>query len=218
MDRDEAQIAVREFRAAAPAIEIVELGPLPMAKIIERVAALPPNTVIFYLHILQDGDGRSFVPRDALAEIAERANAPVYGPYETFVGRGIVGGRVYSFEAAATRIAVVAIQMLHGERPEGSAVVHDANVYMFDWRQLQRCGVDERRLPAGSVVRFREHTVWDTHRWWVIGGGAALLAQAALIAGLLVSWAQRRRAQRELAERLRFETLVSDLSAAFISA
>jgi PAS domain S-box-containing protein len=217
MDRDEAQIAVREFRAAAPAIEIVELGPLPIAKIIERVAALPPNTVIFYLHILQDGDGRSFVPRDALAEIAERANAPVYGPYETFVGRGIVGGHVYSFEAAA-RIAVVAIQMLHGERPEGSAVVHDANVYMFDWRQLQRWRVDERRLPAGSVVQFREHTVWDTHRWWVIGGGAALLAQAALIAGLLVSWAQRRRAQRELAERLRFETLVSDLSAAFISA
>src|SRR4030095_8555302 len=38
-----------------------------------------------------------------------------------------------------------------------------------------------------------------------------------LIVGLLVSRAQRRRAQRALAERLRFETLVSDLSASFIS-
>jgi PAS domain S-box-containing protein len=218
MDRHEAQIALREFRAAAPAVEIVELGPLPMAKILEAVAALPPKTVIFYLHILQDGDGRSFVPRDALATIAARANAPIYGPYETFVGRGIVGGHVYSFEAAAAKIAAVALQTLRGERPEGRAIVHDANIYVFDWRQLQRWRVEERRLPAGSLVRFREHTVWDTHRWWVIGGVAALLAQAALIAGLLVSRAQRRRAQRDLAERLHFETLVSDLSAAFISA
>ena len=218
MDRHEAQIALREFRAAAPAVEIVELGPLPMAKILEAVASLPPSTVIFYLHILQDGDGRSFVPRDALATIAARANAPIYGPYETFVGRGIVGGHVYSFEAAAAKIAAVAIQTLRGERPEASAIVHDANIYVFDWRQLRRWRVDERRLPAGSLVRFREPTVWDRHSWWVIGGVAALVAQATLIAGLLLSHAQRRRAQRELAERLRFETLVSDLSAAFISA
>jgi PAS domain S-box-containing protein len=218
MDRREAQIAVREFRAAAPSIEIVELGPLPMEKIIEAAASLPPNTLAFYLHILQDGDGRSFVPRDALTSIAARANAPIYGPYETFVGRGIVGGHVYSFEAAAAKIAAVALQTLRGEQPDGRAIVHDANVYVFDWRQLQRWRIDEGRLPTGSVVRFREHTVWDSHRWWVIGGVAALVVQAALIAGLLVSHAQRRRAQRELAERLRFETLVSDLSAAFISA
>jgi PAS domain S-box-containing protein len=218
MDRQEAQIAVREFRVAAPAIEIVEPGPLPMAKIIEAAASLPPNTLIFYLHILQDGDGRSFVPRDALTSIDARANAPIYGPYETFVGRGIVGGHVYSFEAAAAKVAAVALQTLRGERPDGGAIIHDANVYVFDWRQLQRWRVDERRLPAGSVVRFREPTVWDSHRWWVIAGGAALVVQAALISGLLISRAQRRRTQRELAERLRFETLVSDLSAAFISA
>ena len=218
MDRREGQTVLREFRAAAPAIEIVELGPLPMEKIIEAVTALPPKTLIFYLHVLQDADGRSFVPHEALVEIARRANAPIYGPYETFVGRGIVGGHVYSFEAAAAKIAVVALQTLRGERPEGSAIVHDANVYMFDWRQLQRWRIDEGRLPAGSVVRFHERTVWDSHRWWVIGAVAALIAQAALIAGLLAGHAQRRRAQRELAERLRFETLVSDLSAAFISA
>src|SRR5215510_5979864 len=188
-----------------------------MEKILEAVAALPTSTLIFYLHILQDSTGQSFVPRDALAEIARRANAPIYGPYETFVGRGIVGGHVYSFEAAAAKIAAVALQTLRGERPDGSAIVHDANVYVFDWRQLQRWRVDERRLPAGSIVRFRERTVWDSHRWWVVGAVAALVAQAALIVGLLVSRVQRRRAQRELDERLRFETLVSELSAAFIS-
>ena len=32
---------------------------------------------------------------------------------------------------------------------------------MFDWRELQRWGIDERRLPAGSTVLFRERTLWS---------------------------------------------------------
>ena len=218
VDRREAQLAEQQFREAAPTLEIVAPGPLPMPAILEAVASQPPHTVIFYVHILQDGDGRGFVPRDALVAVARRANAPIYGPYETFVGRGIVGGHVYSFEAAATTFAEVALQTLRGEPPAGSAVVRDANAYVFDWRQLRRWGIDERALPAGSLVRFRELSVWDSYRWYIIGGVVALVLQAGLIVGLLVNRAQRRRAQQDLAERLRFETLVSDLSAALISA
>jgi PAS domain S-box-containing protein len=218
VDRREAQLAEQQFREAAPALEIAALGPLPMPAILDAVASLPPHTVIFYVHILQDGNGRGFVPRDALAAVAQRANAPIYGTYETFVGRGIVGGHVYSFEAAATTFAAVALQTLRGERPAGSVVVRDANVYVFDWRQLRRWGIDEGALPAGSGVWFRELSVWDSYRWYIIGGVVALALQAGLIVGLLANRAQRRRAQQELAERLRFETLVSDLSAALISA
>jgi PAS domain S-box-containing protein len=218
LDRSEAQHVVRELREAAPDLEIVRLGELPMASVREAVASLPANTVIFYLHILQDGDGRSTVPREALAGLAPIANAPIYGPYDTFVGHGIVGGHVYSFEAAAAKIAEVALRTLSGEPLETSTIVHDPSVYMFDWQQLRRWGIDERRLPPGSIVRFRELSVWDSYRWYIVGGAAALLAQAALIAGLLVSRAQRRRAQGALAERLRFESLVSELSAEFVSA
>jgi PAS domain S-box-containing protein len=218
VDRYEAQQAEREFREEAPALEIVRLGELPLARVAETVASLPPNTVIVYLHILRDGAGRALVPRDALTSLAHVSNAPIYGPYETYVGRGIVGGYVYSFEAAAVKFAEVALRTLRGEPPESSPIVHDASVYMFDWRQLRRWGIDERRLPPASVVRFRELTVWDSYGWYIIGGVAALVAQAGLIVGLLVSRAQLRRAQGALAERLRFETLVSEVSATFVSA
>ena len=45
-----------------------------------------------------------------------------------------------------------------------------------------------------------------------MGAIGVVLVQSVLIAGLLVQHAQRRRAQRSLAERLRFETLLSELS------
>ena len=92
-----------------------------------------------------------------------------------------------------------------------------ANIYAFDWRQLTRFRVDERLLPPGSIVRYRERSVWDLYQRYIVVGVAVLVLQAGLIAGLLVNRAQRRRAQRALRDRLRFETLVADLSAAFIT-
>jgi two-component system, LuxR family, sensor kinase FixL len=217
-DRIYAAQARRELRTLAPGLEIAELGEAPMTRVLEAAAAQPPDTVIFYLHILRDGDGRQIVPREALARIASVANAPIYGLYETFLGHGIVGGHVYSFTAAAQQVASVALSVLRGERPgDGGPMTPDANLYAFDWRQLTRWGVDERLLPPESIVRYRERSVWDLYRRYIVGGVALLVLQAGLIAGLLVNRAQRRRAQRALRDRLRFETLVSDLSAAFIT-
>src|SRR6185503_7817992 len=86
---------------------------------------------------------------------------------------------------------------------------------IVDWREIQRRNLDGRRLPPDSVVLFREPSVWERHRWLMVGVAALLLLQSALIATLLVHRVQRRRVRRALAERLRFETLLSDLSAMF---
>jgi signal transduction histidine kinase len=50
----------------------------------------------------------------------------------------------------------------------------------------------------------------------VIAGGGLILAQACLIAVLLLQWTGRRRAEQALAERLRFERLLSELSARLV--
>ena len=113
------------------------------------------------------------------------------------------------------RAAELASRVLSGDRPR--PLDGASNAYVFDWRQLQRWGLDETRLPAGSEVRFRQPSLWDLYKWPVLGGVAVVALQGALIVGLLVNRRQRRRAQRALAERLRFETLVAELSAAFIT-
>jgi PAS domain S-box-containing protein len=71
---------------------------------------------------------------------------------------------------------------------------------MFDWRELQRWNISGNRLPAGSVVLFREPGVWERYKWAIVGSAAALAAQSLLIAGLLVSRVKRRRAEQSLRE------------------
>ena len=145
--------------------------------------------------------------------VARTASVPVYSVLDVHVGRGIVGGYVARSEQQAARAAALALRVLRGERLGPAAATSEGtNAYVFDARVLKRWRIDRQRLPTRSVVLFHEPTLWELYRGYVVAAVSALLVQGGLIGVLLVQRIQRRRAQRSLAERLRFETLLSDLS------
>jgi signal transduction histidine kinase len=74
------------------------------------------------------------------------------------------------------------------------------------------------QLSPGTVVRHQETLLSGDYRWYVIGGVGLILLEAILIAGLLLQRARQRRAGQLLSERLRFESLLSELSARLIPA
>jgi len=59
-------------------------------------------------------------------------------------------------------------------------------------------------------------SLWAVYRWYLIVGGGFILTQACLIAVLLRQRTGRRRAAQSLSERLRFERLLSELSARLV--
>lgn len=209
--RDEAR---RQLAAAEGAIEI-SYPSLSVDDLLKEVAALPRQTIVLVGTFLRDRTGRDVTTPEVTTRIAAASRVPVYGLTDALVGSGIVGGQVVSFEAHGRAAGELGLRVLAGERPPPTS--RGTTVPMFDARQLARWGVDSRRLPAESVVLFRESSVWERYRWYIAGAIAALLLQSGLIGALLVHRAQRRRAQQRLAERLQFETLLSDLSAIFAS-
>jgi PAS domain S-box-containing protein len=196
-------------------LEIIDLTGLAFDEVRRRVAALPERTILLIGTVLRDRTGRNFVGAEAASRIAAAAKVPAYGLSDTYIGGGIVGGHMLDFAALGARGGDLALRVLRGDRQLPIEIA--PNLYLFDWRQLQRWGLDERRLPQGSVVRFREPSVWDLYKRYIIGGVALLVIQSALITGLVVHRVQRRRAEQALAERLRFETFLSDFSARFSS-
>jgi PAS domain S-box-containing protein len=87
------------------------------------------------------------------------------------------------------------LRILNGEKPQDIPIVRSDNVYMFDWRALRRWGLKDTNLPPGSTVLNRQPTLWESFRWYFIGGVALILAEALLISGLLVQ-----RTKRKIAE------------------
>jgi hypothetical protein len=79
-------------------LDLIDLTKLSMEETLSRASSLPPQTVIFYSSLFMDGAGQHFVPREALSRIARAANAPVFGLYDTYLGQGIIGGRLVSLE------------------------------------------------------------------------------------------------------------------------
>ena len=84
----------------------------------------------------------------------------------------------------------MALRLLSGAKPQDIPRVNGANTYMFDWRALKRWGIRESDLPPGSVVLFREISVWErTKRIWI----SALIVIFAL--SLLVTYLHYSRAE-----------------------
>lgn len=217
-DRQLQAIARRDFAPFESRVTITYLTALPMSNLLSTLSRLPPHSVILYLTLFADSAGSTFIPHEAVSRVAGAANAPVYVSLDQYIGLGPIGGHVYSLDKHGRQAAELGLRILQGESPASIPIIESkASADLFDWRQLQRWGLDERRLPAGSVVRFRAPTSWDLYKWYIAGGVILLLVQSALIAGLLANRTQRRRAQRTLAERLRFETLLSELSAEILT-
>src|SRR5262245_4942452 len=193
--------ARRAFRPYEDKLEFVYLTGLPMNALLTEVEHLPPDSIIYYLHVFEDGAGKGFVPAEALELIAARANAPIYGNVDTYVGRGIVGGRVFSFETEGKNAAQLGLRILAGEKPEQIGLQETGeNTYLFDWHQLRRWGIREDSLPPGSEIRHQQPGFWDLYRWHVIGVISLCIIEALLIIGLLLQRSSRVRAHSALRE------------------
>ena len=167
--------------------------------IVKRVRSLGPTDVVFAPGFFTDGAGRQFTPRESTRIIAEASRAPVYGPFNTFIGTGIVGGVMPSYAAMGMDAATLVNRLLDGV-PAGSIEVpaRTPSALQIDWRQARRWGITEDDMPSGAIVHFKEPTFWEAYGHLALIALAVMLLQAGLIAGLLYE----RRLQRRMAEAL----------------
>jgi len=164
-----------------------------------RLARLPEHSVVYYLLVSEDGAGNKYHPLEYVDRVAGAANAPTYCWVDSAMDHGIVGGNLYSQAQAIDRIGQLALRVLRGERADSiDTSVIDLNSTQVDWRELRRWGIDTARVPAGTVIRFRDPTIWDRYRLYILAALALLLVQSGLIAGLLVQRARRHQAEVEV--------------------
>jgi signal transduction histidine kinase len=92
----------------------------------------------------------------------------------------------------------MALRVLAGTRPQDIPIETARVTPVIDWRQVQRWGIDPSRLPPGSQIEYRDPTVWERYRVYIAGTVTVLLAQAGLIAGLVIQRTRRRKAEQQV--------------------
>ncbi|MFH0298770.1 HAMP domain-containing sensor histidine kinase [Bradyrhizobium sp. 31Argb] len=207
--------AKREAKPFEGRVAFVWYADLSFHEILQRAATLPPHTVLFWGLMSVDAAGVAHEGDIALRSLHAVANAPIFSFQEAFFGQYTVGGPMHSIGASSEKTVNAAIRILGGEKP--------ANIKIepigfapprYDWRELQRWGISESNLPAGSEILFREPTFWQRYQWQVALIAAVILVQAALISGLLHERHRRRLAEVEARQRLAELARVNRYSAA----
>jgi hypothetical protein len=162
------------FREAAEAfsdrLEFIYLSHLPLEEIEAQVRGLPPDTVVLLSTFTVDAKGRGYVTADIAALLVDASSVPVYICFDSFMGSGVLGGWVFSFEMIGRKAAETGARILQGEVvPPVVSMGYGVHLHTFDWRQLRRWQISEDRLPAGSLVLFRTPSFWDLYRQKAIG-------------------------------------------------
>jgi signal transduction histidine kinase len=103
---------------------------------------------------------------------------------------------MHSVIEGSRQTVAVAIRILGGEKAADIKIpAIGFATPQFNWREMQRWGISETRLPAGSEIFFRDPTAWEQYRVQILGTVAIVLGQSALIGWLLYEHRRRRRSE-----------------------
>ena len=180
-------------------IKSVFLNKSSFGEIQKQVAALPPASAIYLGDLVVDTQGVPYRQEEVLARLHAVANAPIFGRFDYQLGGGIVGGPLLSVRTLSQKTADVAARILEGASPgEIKTPPQKLSEPEFDWRELRRWGVKLADLPPDSIIGFKEPTLWEQYRWYILAVVGVSGLQGVLIVGLLLNRLRLRSAHARL--------------------
>jgi hypothetical protein len=155
--------------------EVDLVGP-PSAQLLENVHALPPHTVVLFQLAPQDSSQPAIGYYDILALISQRL--PTYSIFPGLcLDRGCIGGVQANEKEQTALTAAIAGRVFAGERPESIPVVHGSSTEVHvDWRQLRRWNIPDSALPPGTVILYRQPTLWERDRRYILAAIVLIVA------------------------------------------
>jgi PAS domain S-box-containing protein len=196
-------------------LKLIEVAGLPPRVALDQVTTLPARTIVFAQIAPRDSADSDLKVFDLIRAIGRRF--PMYSIFNYCFDRGCVGGSYPDQEEDGRRAGEIAARVLLGEKPENVGI--EAGTAMrpvLDWRELQHWKIPESLLPPGTVVLYREPTLWDRGQKYFLAAIAVIVVQALLIFALFWQRARKRKAEAVLRESERRFRVMADTTPSLI--
>jgi signal transduction histidine kinase/ABC-type uncharacterized transport system substrate-binding protein len=157
---------------------------LTMMELLDKVALLASDSIAIIVNFTIDKSGNVFTVEDSTRMITERAQVPVFSFWDSYLGHGIVGGKLVSGFAQGKKAAEIALKIISGEPPDSIPVIkQSSNEYMFDYNVLKRFSINQNQLPKGSLIANKPVTFYSQYKKliWLAAGGVAGLSLIILV-------------------------------------
>jgi two-component system cell cycle sensor histidine kinase/response regulator CckA len=189
---------IPEFKAK---VDFIFFEDFDMSELLEKVRSLSSGTIILLMSFNKDRSGHIFDYDQSLSLISQAARVPIYGVWDFYLGKGIVGGMLTSGRDQGRVAAQMALRILNGEPVRNIPVVKKSpNRFMFDYRQMKRFGIVPADLPNGSTIINQPSPFYRLHPDLVWGACAGFAGLVLIIVLLLTYIRIRRRSEQALME------------------
>jgi C4-dicarboxylate-specific signal transduction histidine kinase len=205
-------LVLARLRQVAGDLEIEEMTGLSIAEMQARARRVPAQSVFYVGITLLDRNHRALSHPMIVSALKSVTPGPIFAPLDTALGQGLLGGVMLSPERVGEELGRMVSRVLAGEDPDRIPLQHVAPRVELDWREMQRLGIPESRVPAGVTIVNREPSLFARNPGLVLVTMGVVLIQAALIAWLAIEQRRRRRTEAQLAEGLRFEAMIHEVS------
>ena len=188
----------------------------PSAQMIQRIAALPPHTVALFQLAPAGGTEPTISNYDVLTAAAQKL--PTYSAWSLMcLNYGCIGGAYPRWEDDFRIAGDMVARLLSGERVQDIPVVHSANLQVrVDSRALHRWNIPETALPQGSVILYKEPTLWERDKNYFIAAITVIVIQTLLILALFLQRARKKKAEAVLRETEKRFRVMADTAPALI--
>lgn len=153
-----------------------------------KVKDLSDEYVIYLLVINRDANNEFISYRNGLRYVYESTKVPIFGSWDFYVGKGVVGGRITRGKEQGIRAGEISVNILSGNIEELESWVTPKNKYIFDYSQLEKFGVDFKNLPKESEL-INRNIQWEFYATVLLYFSIGLMV---LILGLAVAVYLRR--------------------------
>lgn len=169
-----------------------------LAEVPDRIRQLGENDIIYLLTFNRDKNGTFISYVDGIKIIQAASSVPIYGSWDFYFRKGIVGGMITSGFAQGEQAAILATRILNGDAARDIPVVdRSPNRFMFDHTEMHRFDIEMDDLPPDSLVVHQPQDFLDRYKRFIFGALLAILAVTALLVWRIIV---AKRAQKHLAQ------------------
>ncbi|MEJ2453481.1 MAG: ABC transporter substrate binding protein [Candidatus Thiodiazotropha sp.] len=153
-----------------------------------KLEGLGKNDIIYLTTFNRDRKNNFISYTEGIEMIQRSTDVPIYGSWDFYLGKGVVGGKITSGFYQGQAAGALALSILQGYQAKDLAVVTSGQTrYMFDYEQLQKYGISELSLPNDSIIINSPPTAFEKYKAFLLG-----ITVLSIFIAVVILWKYRR--------------------------
>lgn len=184
-----------------PELEFEEINSsiLNVDKLCQKISQIGTDTILIYVMMTEDADGRQYSNQEAVQFIVNNARVPVLHMVEGGIGEGLVGGNIVSMNKSGEIAAQIAMDIIHGTECSDIDVIEESpNVYCVDELVMKKFDLDLSLIPKGAIIVNHESSFWERNSEVILPGSILFTAFMVIIFWVTYDNLRRRKLLVEL--------------------